>query len=165
MNDMTRRSEEILSLLDQEIGLHRDLLELSRREQGLLVTLDTEALAGALNDVEEVAGKIRSVMETRLNLLAALAEEIYPGRTGVTGGGTVSSSGGRDRARRYRDMLEYLRPILEEHSVINAGNMVLIKNILDYVDFAAGVLASRSGQNTYTLRKVGRPHAFPFSRP
>lgn len=163
MEEATRRCDEILDLLEKEIGLHRDLLDLSRREQSLLVTLDTDALVATLRAVEEVAGKIRATMQARLALLAEMAESLYPGRKGATCE-EVLSSGGRNRVERYRSMLECLGPILEEHAAINAGNIVLIGNVLDYIDFAAGFLASRHGQNTYGVRKVGRPHALRLSR-
>ncbi len=167
MNDTTRRCEEVLCLLEQEVGLHRDLLELSRREQGLLVTLDADLLIATLNDVEKLVARIRSVMQARLGLLAELAGELSsgPDRGRLASEDVLSLSGGRDRGRRYRDLLQCLRPILEEHSAINAGNMILINNILDYMDFAAGVLASRSGRNTYEPRKVGRRHALSVPRP
>ncbi|MEW5866187.1 MAG: flagellar protein FlgN [Bacillota bacterium] len=163
MEEATRRCDEILDLLEKEIGLHRDLLDLSRREQSHLVTLDTDALAATLRDIEELAGKIRATMQARLALIAELAESLYPGRKGATCEEALSS-GGRNRVERYRSMLECLDPILEEHAAINAGNIVLISNVLDYIDFATRFLANRHGQNTYGVRKVGRPHALRVSR-
>lgn len=164
MEEITRRCGEILGLLEEEIGLHRDLLHLSRREQGLLINLDTDALAATLRDVEEVAGRIRATMQTRIALLTELAQGLCPGWEGAACE-EVLSSGGKVHVDKYRSLLECLGPILEEHAVINAGNIVLIGSVLDYIDFAAGFLANRCGQNTYAINgKVGRPRAFRFSR-
>ncbi len=163
MEDMAQRCDAILDLLEREVILHKDLLDLSRREQSLLITLDVRALVAALRDMEELIGKLRATMQARSSLLAEMAQECGPGED-YASCEEVLSKAGRGRAERYANMLECLGPVLEEHAVINAGNIILVRNLLDYADFAAGFLASRFGQNTYAARKVGRPHALGFSR-
>ncbi|MDI7247595.1 MAG: flagellar protein FlgN [Bacillota bacterium] len=185
MQDIARRCNEILELLEREVALHRDLLDLSRREQGLLVSFDTDALMTTLRDVEAVVAKTRTVMEARLALLGEVACGLGPGldrgRGPDSGRGLVSgrggatceevmSSAGEEYVERYRTILQQLAPVLEEHAVINSGNIVLINNILDYIDFAARMYAGLESRNTYSAdtmaprRKAGRPNALHFSR-
>ena len=169
MQDIARRCNEILDLLEEEVALHRDLLDLSRREQGLLVSFDTDALTATLRDVEAVVAKIRAVMDARLALLSDVARSLGRGKDGATCE-EIMSSAGEECVERYRSILHQLAPILEEHAVINSGNIVLINNILDYIDFATRLYAGREGRNTYSIntiapgRKAGRPHALHFSR-
>ncbi|MCR4403517.1 MAG: flagellar protein FlgN [Firmicutes bacterium] len=174
MRDVVRRCNEILGLLEEEVALHRDLLDLSRREQGCLVSFDADALAATLRDVEAVVAKIRAMMDMRLALLREVARDMGmgsdPGRDGAACE-EIMSSAGEECAERYRSIVHQLAPVLEEHAVINSGNLVLIGNILDYIDFAAGLCASRKGLNTYSVnatasrRKAGKPYALHFSRP
>lgn len=173
MQDIARRCNEILDLLEEEVALHRDLLDLSRREQGLLVSFDTDALTATLRDVEAVVAKIRAVMDARLALLSEVARSLGRGPGPERDGATceeVMSSAGEECLERYRSILQQLAPILEEHAVINSGNIVLINNILDYIDFATRLYAGREGRNTYSIntialgRKAGKPHALHFSR-
>ncbi|HHY33869.1 MAG TPA: flagellar protein FlgN [Firmicutes bacterium] len=177
MHDISQRCNEILDLLEEEAALHRDLLDLSRREQGLLVSFDVDALTATLREVEALIGKVRAVMNARLALLGEVTRSLgRPGGAASRGSDRVSceevmASAGDGCLERYRSILQQLAPILEEHAVINGGNIVLINNILDYVDFATRVYACRDGRNTYSVnttalrRKAGRPHAFHFSRP
>jgi len=174
MHDISQRCNEILDLLEEEAALHRDLLDLSRREQGLLVSFDVDALTATLREVEALIGKVRAVMNARLALLGEVARglgrTVSPGKDRLTCE-EVMSSAGDGCLERYRSILQQLAPILEEHAVINGGNIVLINNILDYVDFATRLYACRDGRSTYSVnttalrRKAGRPHAFHFSRP
>ncbi|MGE5587932.1 MAG: flagellar protein FlgN [Clostridia bacterium] len=173
MQDIARRCNEILGLLEEEVALHRDLLDLSRREQGFLVSFDTDALTATLRDVEAVVTKIRALMDARLALISEVARNMGMssdlGRDGAACE-EIMSSAGEECAERYRSIVHQLAPILEEHAVINSGNLALIGNILDYIDFAARLYAGRGGLNTYSIntmasgRKAGKPYAFHFSR-
>ncbi len=166
MQDIARRCNEILDLLEQEVALHRDLLDLSRREQGLLVAFDTDALTATLRGVEAMVARIRAAMDARLALLGEVARSLGRSKGGATCE-DVMSSAGEECVERYTGILERLAPMLEEHAVINGGNIVLINNILDYIDFATRLHAGRHGRNTYSIspgRKAGRPHALHFSR-
>jgi len=163
MKDVAAHCDEILDLLEHEVELHKDLLELSQRGQGILITMDSEGLVSALGDVEAMVDEIRDCMEARLGILSTVERSL-----GLCAGTStcddVMRHAGEEHVRRYAHVLERLAPALERLAVVNSGNMSLVANILDYLDFAAQVLANHQGCNTYVVRKAGRPDVFHISR-
>ncbi len=125
--------------------------------------MDAKDLTKALHDVEAVVEEIRESVEARLSILAELEASLGLPR-GTASFDHVVESGGRESEERYQRISKVLAPTLERLALINAGNMTLVKNILDYLDFAAQTLAYRNQSNTYVVKKGGRPDVFHISR-
>ena len=150
----------LLDLLEREVDLYNDLLSLSKRKQGALVMMDAKDLTKALYDVEGVVEEIRESVETRLGVLTELETSLGLPH-GTASFEHVVESGGREVEARYQRISKTLAPTLERLALINAGNMTLVKNILDYLDFATQTLAYRDQSNTYVVKKGG-PDVFTF---
>ncbi len=161
--DLKGQCSLLLDLLEREVDLYKDLLNFSQRKQGALVIMDARDLAEALRDVEAVVNEIRESVEARLGILAELEMnlELPHGTASVK---HVVESGCPELAERYTRISRTLAPTLERLALINAGNMTLVKNILDHLDFAAQTLARRNQSNTYMVKKGGRPDVFHISR-
>jgi len=160
---LREQCDMLLDLLEREVGLYRDLLSLSKRKQGALVTMDAKDLTKALCDVEAVVEEIRESVDARVDILTELEMSLGLPR-GTASLQQVVENGGKDVAERYERISETLAPALERLALINAGNMTLVRNILDYLDFAAQTLAYRNQNNTYVVKKGGRPDVFHISR-
>lgn len=161
--ELRKQCSLLLDLLEREVDLYNDLLNLSQRKRGALVAMDAKALANALHDVEGVVDEIRESVETRLSVLAQLEASLgLP--CGTANFNHVVESGGGELEERYQRISKTLAPTLERLALINTGNMTLVANILDYLDFAAQTLAYRNQSNTYVVKKGGRPDVFHISR-
>jgi signal transduction histidine kinase len=161
--DFREQCNLLLDLLEREVDLYNDLLSFSKRKQGALIIMDAKDLQKALSDVEAVVDEIRQSVEERLAILADLEACLGLPR-GTANFKHVVDSGGPELQERYGRITKTLAPTLERLALINGGNMALVKNILDYLDFAAQTLACRNQVNTYTVRKGGRPDVFHISR-
>jgi hypothetical protein len=153
----------LLDLLEREVDLYNDLLSFAKRKQGALIIMDAKDLSKALSDVESVVDEIRQSVNARLNILAELEVGLGLPR-GTASFKYVVDSGGQELQERYEGIARTLAPTLERLALINRGNMALVKNILDYLDFVAQTLECRHQMNTYKVKKGGRPDVFHISR-
>lgn len=161
--DLKEQCSLLLDLLEREVDLYRDLLNFSTRKQGALIIMDSKDLAQALSDVEAVVEEIRENVEARVNVLTEIETSLgLPSGTATFR--NVVENGGNEAAERYGRISKMLAPTLERLALVNGGNMALVNNILDYLDFAAQTLACRGEINTYTVKKGGRPDVFHISR-
>ncbi|NLS45021.1 MAG: flagellar protein FlgN [Firmicutes bacterium] len=161
--DLKNQCNILLELLEREVALYRDLLNFSTRKQGALVVMDAKDLTKALCDVEIVVNEIKQSIKARSYILSELEEHLdLP--SGTVSLKEVMDSGGEATAKRYRGVSNTLAPILERLVLVNSGNMTLVNNILDYLDFATQTLEYRNQGNIYMVKKGGRPDVFRISR-
>jgi len=131
--------EAVVGLLDEEIELHRRLLELARAEQRALVRGDAEAVGRLVAEQERLSAEIRSLERARMQLLELLAE--WEGRSvnDLTLGDLARLSP-PEVARRFEHQRAVLAQLLQELADVNRANALLISSHLQYVRTVVSLL-------------------------
>lgn len=123
---MTQLYDELLSVLDKELGLCTALAELLRKEREVIVSLDPHALEQLLREKETLTAGIRACDEARERILDSLSlkNKTLSEIAGAAGG-------------HYRDKLTVIASkftaVIQLITELNAFNGKLIEKSLHYI--------------------------------
>lgn len=157
---LTTPREYFVYLLEgfrRELSLQRELLDIARKKQGLLVTNNIEALVPLLEREEDLVFQVCSVERRLKNVWKELVERFFPD-AGDMSLSKVIELADEDLREDFRKVQGELTVVVRELRELNSRNAVLIEDILNYINVVFSLLLRETErqENPYgALRRGG----------
>jgi len=133
MESMEKHVRSLTSILEEEHALYRDVFELIKNEQSVLVNADIEKLEKNLLKQQKLTAKIHKLEKKRLRELEVIG--IYlgalPAELKIA---TIAQNVAPDLAERLTKLERHFRIILQEILKLNKANKFLIDRSLLFIE-------------------------------
>ena len=142
--------DDLVTALQDEIQICRQLVNLTRRERDGLLSGDLTAVAATVRDKGEMMRSLAEIEATRSNLTANLAVAMgLPATVGLQG---LIGHLGEPDAQTMQAMRQECIALVSELQLLNQGNTGLIQTRLDRIEATLGFLAriGHEGDAPYT---------------
>jgi flagellar biosynthesis/type III secretory pathway chaperone len=133
---MEALTEELITILEQEIALYSTAKDAAVREQDILVNVRIDDLAGIIEEQEGLLVRLRELERRRLRKVIDLARALNLNLRGITIS-ALSRSLPEEHcasAQRLSAKGKELRALMEEFGAINEDNNRLIKSSMSFLD-------------------------------
>ncbi len=145
---MIKPVEELLLVLEQQLGLYNQLLNLAKSKQPILVKGKIEDLDKVVKQEEVIIFQVGRLEEKRNAIQQALANHFALSAENMTAQ-ELQKHIDQDGATRLRGIFEQLVKVISELEKINETNTGLIQNSLDFVNFYLNLLTSTDSTPSY----------------
>lgn len=139
---MTTPREYFAYLLEgfkRELELQRELLDIARKKENLLVTNNIEALVPLLEQEEDLVFQTCSVEKRLKNIWTELTERFFPD-AGDMSLSKVIELADEDLREDFQKVREELTMVVRELRELNRRNAILIEDILNYISVVFSLL-------------------------
>lgn len=147
----TKEINQWIDVLNEELELHKNMLEISSQKKDILVKGDVSELE-KINKIE--AGlilKMGGFEEKRELMISKVAKDEGIDKSELTLSIILKYTKESD-GNRLKEIQSELKNAITQLKQINDLNMQLVKNSLDYIDFSINLFtgASTAADNSYT---------------
>lgn len=131
---MIEKVKEVFNKIENEIGLHKELLNLLNKEQGILVNLKFENLEENLISQLDLVEKIKIEEDERLKLVAELSEISDKDLEKMNIDEMLNMVEDEEEKGKLIYSRDQLRELLKDIKKINESNDFLIRNSLSFIE-------------------------------
>lgn len=131
---MIEKLKEVFKKIENEIGLHKELLNLLNKEQGILVNLKFENLEENLISQLDLVEKIKIEEDERLKLIAEISEMSDIEMEKINIDKLLKMVEDEEEKNKLTYSRDKLKELLKDIKKINESNDFLIRNSLSFIE-------------------------------
>ncbi len=133
MESLEKHVKKISEIIDKEYNLYKEVFQLVKDEQSVLINADLDSLTANLRKQQVMMDKINKLEEKRLQELEVIA--IYLGTTPETLKiSFIASKAPDDHGKELVEKERRFKSLIEEILKLNQSNQFLITNSLQFLD-------------------------------
>lgn len=122
---------DLCAILEEQKGVLKNMLELSKEERLILVNAQSDKLEDVIRLEFKEVGKLNVVEKRRLELMKTIASDMGIAEDDLTVT-KIAEASEPDERSAIRSLQEELTALIEEHSAVNKENKSLIEAHVEY---------------------------------